>query len=168
MEKKLVNDKLNRISKATGIPKGYLGLVLEESDTSLRKWSYNPANVSEKTSKRIFEKIKRLDLLRVRIKNTGERTKKEWYKPSGPSNAREYVWTIHIGPNVFTGDFVPIIRNELFYTQHHKGVESYPMRRQQSIELNGTLCKIAHDKSIELPVGATVWDESLNDVGYFK
>ena len=162
MVRKAIKDKVYYITQHLGIPKSYLHLIIMESEATLRLWSYNPANVNEDIAKRIYEKLRMLDIMGVRIEDLGEHPLPELRKYS-PRGTAKHLWKIHVNGREYTSrDFVEVIRNALYYEMESpdgKTTFRYSRKGMHQFELNAPICQIANDKSLELPVGVTRWKD---------
>lgn len=170
-----IKDKLYHLSKLSGIPKGYLHLVLDVSETTLRKWSYNPANVSEGMSELIFKRIAYMDLARLHMELLdGERLPNRYSGTflSATPSATEYMYRVQTGTSeVLTQDFYPVLRNALCWIEE-RGSDYLANYSESNVDAvrKGQRCeyvcpmgysRIARDKSLEMPPGVLKWDEKL-------
>ena len=126
-------------------------MILDVSEVTFRKWSYNPQNVKKEISESIFNKIAYLDLMRFKVHRDGDR------------------WTIH------TELFGKVICDEapwktcaalLYFTEERLSKEFHCYCESKIKEQRKGLfgySRIAINKSLELPVGVTRWDFSKNE-----
>lgn len=162
----LVKDKVFQMSEHIGVPKSWICRFLDVSDTTLTKWSYNPANVSAEMSERIFLRIAILDNLGLRFQKI--RMAKE--NPFRETAAWADYWQVTVGEDVY---YLPDIRKE-------RGLPSYPPKalialvrnavvreenqhplylRHKYRRRDGTLSRIATDTSLEMPLGVIRWKD---------
>jgi hypothetical protein len=162
-------DKLYCISEKSGIPKMDLNWILDVSETTLRLWSYNPANVSEEMADRLLRKIALMDILKIRIElYDGIR---QWNSYSGRYDTggpfpREFLWRVHhhFHDECITRDYRAVIRNDIFYAENRYreclencSDEAVQAWIEKSRWTHRGYCYIAQDKSLEMPVGQTHW-----------
>ena len=156
--KPIVKDKLYYISELLSIFKSNLGHICDVSEMTLRKWSYNPNNVSEEIRTKIEETFMLLDYCHVQISRV------ECHPVySKIAELSDYDWCITvdasrylINGNVNMGRF---LRRELM--ARASGLHSLPAHKYKSLQLNGEVCRIAFDKRLEMPKGQVSWNESL-------
>lgn len=164
-----VKDKIYYISKKSGIPKMDFNLILDVSETALRSWSYNPANVSEKTANKILKKIALMDILGIKIElYDGIRHPNPYsgrFDIGGPY-AHEFLWKVshHFHEECITRDYRAIIRNDIFYAENRYreylencSDEAVHEWIKKSRWTHRGYCYIAQDKSLEMPVGQKRW-----------
>lgn len=166
MAKPVVKDKIHYIAERLGIPRTYLANVLGESETTLRKWSYNSKNVNEVTAERISCKLAVLDVMHMRAeKLSGKRLPSKYsdaYFPGGPG-ACEYLWRVrYSGYEVVTQDFWQVMRDALHwvYTVGRETLTGYSQQdllKYRRHRYQNDLSSVANNESLELPVGATRW-----------
>ena len=170
---KVIKDKLYYLSEKSGIPKGYLYLVLDVSETTLRRWSYNPANVSPETSDRIFRKIAYMDLGQMHMEKVSEERLSYYGEFLSPTPAAtDYMYKVYLPTNpILTSNFYPTLRDALCWIEE-RGSKTLVNYSDENVEavLNGHrpnhvhvigYSRIARDKSLEMPPGVLKWDEKL-------
>lgn len=165
----VVKDKVYYMSESLGVSKSWVCGFLDVSDTTLTKWSYNPANVSAEMSERIFTRIAILDALGVRFKKC--RLGKEI--PERESIAVGDWWAVSVGEDTY---YLPDIRK-------FRGLPSYPPKALVALVRNavvreenqhplyvlhkykkrrdGPLSKIAANSSLEMPLGVIRWEKDI-------
>jgi hypothetical protein len=160
--KPVAKDKLYYISELLSIFKSDLGHICDVSETALRKWSYNPNNVSEELRTKIEETFMLLDYCHVQIRRVEcdpvyskifELSDFDWCITV---DASRYL----INGNVNMGRF---LRRELM--ARASSLHSLPAAKYKSLRLNGMVCRIAFDERLEMPEGQFSWDESLSKKG---
>lgn len=160
----IVKDKVYHIAEELGIPKSWVPDLLGVSDTTLTKWSYNPRNVSIEMSDRIFLRLSILEKMApcfkpVLVSVDGRDAKKFWLVNVNGDvyflNARSRL------PSEPPKGMVCLIRNAIVYEEH-----CHPRYvRYRYLQFYGPLSKIAHDKSLEMPLGVIRWEpERLADI----
>ena len=174
-----VKDKIYYIAEKLGIQKGYLHYVLSIDETTLRKWSYNPANVTPAVSERIFRRIAYMDLLQLRIRKISDERVKDclaWDSKKEaflwPPSETDYLWEVQTRyeGKAQTRDFWKVASAMLCRAENwgSREVVNYTSDGVDAIrsgkEWHGAcpiFSRIANDKSLEMPVGVTRWSEAL-------
>lgn len=178
-----VKDKIYYIAEALGVPKGYLHHILNIDETTLRKWSYNPANVTSATSEKIFRRIAYMDLMGLKLRKVNDERIKDlaWDEEKReflwPPNATDYLWEIQsrYEGTVQTRDFWQAASAMLCRVENWESrkVVNYSeeavcmartgkrSNRGQTPRITPHYSRIANNRKLEMPVGVTRWDESL-------
>lgn len=143
--RKIAKDKLYHLATSLGdVNKTDLHIMLDVSDTALRKWSYNPLNVGTSLSDAIFKRIAYLDLLRVNVKCKSNSLYKVTYR----------------GGYSITNDYRTIVASLLNRVEfvESRYIVDYSDQNVEKVMKTGRLSMIAHNKSLEIPPGVTVWN----------
>ena len=156
----IVKDKVYYIAEELGVPKCWVSELLGVSDTTLTKWSYNPENVSTEMSDRLFLRVSILEKIGlcfkpVRVSVDGHDAKKFWLVSVKDDvyflNARSRL------PSEPPKALTHLVRNALIYEEScHPCYIRFTYHR-----FDGPLSKIAHDKSLEMPLGVIRWEPEL-------
>lgn len=160
----LVHDKVYYIAKEIGVPKKWLPVMLDTSETTLMRWSYNRQNVPASTDENILKKIAIIDKLYLSV---SEKTFCEYQLNGSPKERTFYAVTIYgnryfVEPS-FSRTRQPanmpvslrdIIRNAIF--REWAWYRKYPYAQ---LRTGGPCYKIAVDTSLEMPRGVFRWDK---------
>jgi hypothetical protein len=161
-----VKDKVYYMSEHLGVPKSWVPKMLDVSDTTLTKWSYNPLNVSQEMSERIFLRLAILETLGVSFKEitaylsdteTGAPTPKKFMLVTVGGN----VYYVHDVRRRLPSDppkaLVPLVRNALIREENQHPL--YIRHRYGPDRRRGALSKMARDETLEMPRGIFKWDK---------
>lgn len=161
-----VKDKIFYMSEHLGVPKSWVPKMLDVSDTTLTKWSYNPLNVSEEMSERIFLRIAILEALDISFKKCVAYI----HEPGSGLPIPKHYWTVKVGGDVYCladirrrlpsdppSALVNLVRNALIREENQHPL--YIRHRYKSGLRPGYLSKVAKDESLELPRGVFRWDK---------
>lgn len=161
--RKIVKDRLYYFAEETGVQKSDWHLIFNVSETTLKKWSYNPANVSEKTRKHIMTRIRMWDALHVQCRKIVDIPKFQ----DDVNVYSEYGYRVRYGSNtVLIGyesslpHFLNMVLEHAIVTCSSKAM-AYILDPKTISYRNGALMKIALNDLHEMPLGVTVWDDSL-------
>lgn len=153
-----VKDKVYYMAERLGVPKCWVPLILDVSDTTLTKWSYNPKNVSDEMSERIFLRLAILDEMAVETKTC----KMTVEIPGRKSTATSDYQAITVnGDTYYLRDIrrrlpsdppkalVTLVRNAIVREENQ-----HPLYIKHKYKYRtGPLSKIAQDTSLEMPLG---------------
>ncbi len=161
-----VKDKIYYLAERLGIPKCWVSQMLDVSDTTLTKWSYNPLNVSEEMSERIFLRLAILDGLDITFKKCVAYV----HEPASGLPIPKHYWSVKIGGDVYCladvrrrlpsdppSALVNLVRNALIREENQHPL--YIRHRYGPDRRNGVLSKIARDETLEMPRGLFKWDK---------
>ena len=157
-----VKDKVYYISEVLNLPKSWIPEILDVSSTTLTKWTYNPRNVSEEMSERIFLRLAILEQMNLQTRMTAMAN---LFVP--PKGFQDY-WAVAVNGDVYyikdkrrhlpgspPDALVNLVRNAIVREEHQ-----HPLYvRHRYDRRNGQLSKIAKDTSLELPLGIFRWDK---------
>lgn len=164
-----VKDKIYYMAEHLNVPKSWVPMLLDVSDTTLVKWSYNPRNVSEEMSERIFLRVAILDGLGFSFWK-GEAHLQ--YPYTGAQECKAY-WAVRAKDDVyylpdirkFRGlpsyppkALVALVRNAVVREENQHPLYVYHTYTKRS---NGPLSKIAADSSLEMPLGVMRWEKGI-------
>lgn len=165
---KVIEDKLYYFTEKTGIPKSEWHRIFDVGEVTLRKWSYNPENVSPETHNHIMKRIAMFDALHIMCTRTTDIPK----LAQVPELCSEYTWRIYSsGKSMLIGgcslgDFVNMLIEEAIVTCPEAIMQKDILSKRRL--LNGQLCRIANNDLYEIPAGIFVWDESLTGLANLK
>lgn len=169
-KRKVVKDKLYRFAEKTGVQKSYWHLIFDVSETALRKWSYNPANVSEEMRKHIMTRIRMWDALHVYCYLIADDSK----FANNIDVYLDYEWQVIYGSGnkVMIGygclpRFLNMVLEHAIATCPDKVLADI-MDPNTIAYRNGGLMKIVLNDLYEMPPGVNVWDESLTKLAQMK
>lgn len=160
----LVHDKVYYIANELGVPKKWVPAILDVSETTLMRWSYNRQNVPASTDEDILMKIAVVDKLFLSV---SEKTLLEYQLNSKPRERKFYMVSISGNNYLVEPSFsktrqpanMPvslrdIIRNAIFreVSWHRK----YPYAQ---LRKSGPCYQIAMNPLLEMPRGVFRWDK---------
>lgn len=159
-----VHDKVYYIAEEIGVPKKWVPIILDISETTLMRWSYNRENVPASTDADILQKIAIIDKLYLGV---GEKKFLE-YQLNGAPKERMF-FCVAIGGNryfvepTFSRTRQPgnmpvslrdIIRNAIF--RECAWYRKYPYAQ---LRTGGPCYRIAMNPLLEMPRGVFRWDK---------
>lgn len=158
-------DKLYYISRATGIPKNCLAPCLMEPATTLRKWSYNHNNVSDKTRKRIEKKLLYMSLLDIYVSEAADRNGRltEFFekRPNHLQGVASKIYSVSIKNKKFlTVDFIYLIQLALTVEMGDPTVlwEKFKSKEDYNKYISKSeLLRIFYDTNLEIEEGRLNW-----------
>lgn len=169
-KRKIVKDKLYYFADKTGVQKSDWHLIFDVSETALRKWSYNPANVSDEMREHILKRIRMYDALHVQCRWIADIPNLKDDMNVYP----DYEYRVNYG----SGNYVLVgyysLPGFLNMVLEH-AIATYPSKVMADIMdpntiayRNGTLMRIALNDLYEMPPGVNVWDESLTKLAQMR
>lgn len=159
-----VKDKIYYMAEHLNVPKSWVPMLLDVSDTTLVKWSYNPRNVSEEMSERIFLRVAILDGLgfsfwkgevHLQYPYTGGQEYKTYWAVRVKDDVYYLPHTHYRMPNDPPKALVALVRNAVAREENQHPLYVYHTYTKIS---NGPLSKIAADSSLEMPLGVMRWE----------
>ena len=159
-----VHDKVFYIAEEIGVPKKWLPVMLDMSETTLMRWSYNRQNVPASTDEDILRKIAIIDKLFLSV---SEKTFLEYQLNGAPKERTFYAVTIYGNRYFVEPSFhrtrqpanMPvslrdIIRNAIF--RECAWYRKYPYAQ---LRTGGPCYRIAMNTLLEMPRGVFRWDK---------
>lgn len=181
-----VKDKVYYMAEHLGVPKCWVPLMLDVSDTTLTKWSYNPKNVSDEMSERIFLRLAILDQMAIKFRHCTISVDIPVRKKTVTQVAKEILegkrgngddltstsagWAITVnGDTYYLRDIrrrlpsdppkalVTLARNAIVREENQ-----HPLYIKHKYKYRtGPLSKIAQDTSLEMPLGVIRWEKDI-------